>query len=440
MRKLIKTEQVSTFQKTLKEKLNVHDDHVEKLVTDLTDKEKYFIHYKNLQLCLQLGMKIKDNKIHKVLSYKAVAWLKDYIQSNSELRQYAKSNKDKNGNKKSKDDFMSNVLKINNNGVFGKQMENVRNRVNIDLVKNSCPECNNCNDCTETYTCDKCKKCTNDKCVKSMNKYTKLTSHPTYKRRTIINRNLVAVHRHKKEIQLNKPILNGFIILELSKYLMYNFYYNVIKKRYGDKVKLLFTDTDSLCLEIQSEDIYEDIKEMDEHFDCSEYPETHMLYNTKHQAIPGLFKDERGSHIITEFIGLRSKLYSYKYEDVYDENNPDSLYISLKDLFNEKSYYIKNVGKGIKKCVLNKKIHTDDYKYVLDNNVVIRKDMNLIKSKLHKVHTETINKIALSAFDNKRFILDDGINELAFGHYKIDLINKSLLYFDNETKELKERL
>ena len=77
---------------------------------------------------------------------------------------------------------------------------------------------------------------------------------------------------------------------------------------------------------------------------------------------------------------------------------------------------------------------------MLDNNVVIRKDMNLIKSKLHKVHTETINKIGLSAFDNKRFILDDGINELAFGHYKIDLINKSLLYFDNETKELKERL
>ena len=434
MRKLIKTEQVSTFQKTLKEKLNVHDDHVEKLVTDLTDKEKYFIHYKNLQLCLQLGMKIKDNKIHKVLSYKAEAWLKDYIQSNSELRQYAKSNKDKNGNKKSKDDFMSNVLKINNNGVFGKQMENVRNRVKIDLVKNSCPECSKCTVCTDTKTCDKCKCCENIDCVKSMNKYINLLSHPTDKRRTIINRNLVAAHRHRKEIPLNQPILNGFIILELSKYLMYNFYYNVIKKKYVDKVKLLFTDTDSLCLEIQSEDVYEDVKEMDEHFDCSEYPETHMLYNTKHQAIPGLFKDERGSHIITEFIGLRSKLYSYKYKDVYDENNPDSLYVSLRDLFNEKSYYIKNVGKGITKCVFNKKIHTDNYKYVLDNNVVIRKDMNLIKSKLHKVHTETMNKIALSAFDNKKYILDDGINSLAFGHSKIDLLNKGLLYFDKETK------
>ena len=66
--------------------------------------------------------------------------------------------------------------------------------------------------------------------------------------------------------------------------------------------------------------------------------------------------------------------------------------------------------------------------------------MNLIKSKLHKVHTETINKICLSAFDNKRFILDDGITELAFGHYKIDLINKDLMYFDNQTKEFKERV
>ena len=112
----------------------------------------------------------------------------------------------------------------------------------------------------------------------------------------------------------------------------------------------------------------------------------------------------------------------------------------MRDLFDEKSHYIKNVGKGVKNCVLNKTLHTDDYKYVLDNNVVIRKDMNLIKSQLHKVHTKTMNKICLSAFDNKTYILDDGITSLAFGHYKIDLINKDLMYFDNKTKELKEKV
>ena len=73
----------------------------------------------------------------------------------------------------------------------------------------------------------------------------KVLSHPSFKRTTIFNETLVAVHKHKKEVKLDKPIINGMIILDLSKMLMYDFYYNVLKKRYGDKVKLLFTDTDS---------------------------------------------------------------------------------------------------------------------------------------------------------------------------------------------------
>ena len=64
---------------------------------------------------------------------------------------------------------------------------------------------------------------------------------------------------NKREIKLDKPIINGFMILELSKYIMYDFYYNVVKKRYGDKLKLLFTDTDSLTVEVQTDDIYKDM-------------------------------------------------------------------------------------------------------------------------------------------------------------------------------------
>ena len=103
----------------------------------------------------------------------------------------------------------------------------------------------------------------NVKLVKSKcERYLKLLSHPTYKhKRTIFNENLVAVHMNKKEIKLDKPIINGFIILELSKYLMYDFYYNVLQKRYGDKIKLLFTDTDSLCVEIETEDVYKDMQD-----------------------------------------------------------------------------------------------------------------------------------------------------------------------------------
>ena len=291
------------------------------------------------------------------------------------------------GNEKPKDDFMANVLKINNNGVFGKQMENVRNRVEIELVKS------------------------NEK------RYIKVLSQPTFKRRTIFSENLVAVHKNKKEIKLDKPLINGLIILELSKYLMYDFYYNVLKKKYGNKIKVLFTDTDSLTVEVETEDIYVDMNNMKNYYDCSEYPKSHAIYSTKNQAVPGKFKDEMKGNIMTEFIGLRSKLYSFKYEDPYDENDHENVLIHLRDLFNEKSHKEKKVCKGIKRCVIENKLKTDDYNDVLINKKQLTRDMNLIKSKHHKVNTINVSKIALSCFDNKRHILDDGITSLAYGHY-----------------------
>ena len=120
------------------------------------------------------------------------------------------------------------------------------------------------------------------------------------------------MNKHKKEVKLDKPIINGMIILDLSKMLMYDFYYNVLKKRYGNKVKLLFTDTDSLCVEIETEDVYKDMSEEKQYYDFSEYPKDNFLYNTDNQAVVGLMKDEYHSKIITAFIGLRSKLYSIR--------------------------------------------------------------------------------------------------------------------------------
>ena len=105
------------------------------------------------------------------------------------------------------------------------------------------------------------------------------------------------------------------IILELSQYLMYNFYYNVLKKRYDDKIKLLFTDTDSLCVEIETDDVYKDMEEQKEYYDFSEYPKDHFLNRTENQAVVGKYKDEMEGKIITEFVGLRSKLYSLTIQD-----------------------------------------------------------------------------------------------------------------------------
>ena len=98
---------------------------------------------------------------------------------------------------------------------------------------------------------------------------------------------------------------------------MYDFYYNVLQKRYGDKVKLLFTDTDSLCVEIETEDIYMDMQDDKDYYDFTEYPKDYFLYSTENQAVVGKFKDEFSGKIIiiTEFVGLRSKLYSLTVQD-----------------------------------------------------------------------------------------------------------------------------
>ena len=103
-------------------------------------------------------------------------------------------------------------------------------------------------------------------------------------------------------------MVNGAVILDLSKYIMFNFFYNVLQYKYENKVKLLFTDTDSLCVSIETEtdgDLYKELNDIKDHLDFSEYPKYHKSYDSSNCAIAGYFKDEFGAQIITEFIGLR---------------------------------------------------------------------------------------------------------------------------------------
>ena len=132
-----------------------------------------------------------------------------------------------------------------NNSVFGKTMENIRNRVNVKLVN------------TEE-------------------KFKKLSAKPNYKGCKIFNENLISVHMKKTSLTMNKPVYLGMCILDLSKTIMYDFHYNYIKPKYGAKAKLLFTDTDSFMYEIETEDFYKDIsKDVKDRFDTSDYPENH---------------------------------------------------------------------------------------------------------------------------------------------------------------------
>ena len=147
----------------------------------------------------------------------------------------------------------------------------------------------------------------------------KLSAKPNFNHCNIFSEDLVAIHMKKTELKLNKPVYLGMCILDLSKTLMFDFHYNYIKRKYGEKVKLLFTDTDSLMYEIQTEDFYKDISEDVKHkFDTSDYPPSHPsgIPSGFNKMVLGMFKDEAGGKVIDEFVGLRAKLYSYKMFEV----------------------------------------------------------------------------------------------------------------------------
>ena len=181
---------------------------------------------------------------------------------------------------------------------------------------------------------------------------------------------------------------------------MYDFHYNYIKKKYEDKAKLLFTDTDSLMYEIETEDFYKDISgEVKGRFDTSDYSSNHPsgIPTGCNKKVLGMFKDEVAGKIIEEFVGLRAKLYSFK-------------------MFEGKE---SKKCKGIKKSVVKKSISHEDYKNCLLKGKEQYQTMNVIRSHNHEVYTEEVNKIALCPDDDKRHIIEGQTDTLALWHYRI---------------------
>ena len=189
-------------------------------------------------------------------------------------------------------------------------------------------------------------------------------------------------------------------ILDLSKTLMHDFHYNYIKQKYEDKAKLLFTDTDSLMYEIETEDFYKDISaDVKDRFDTSDYPPDHPsgIPSGFNKKVLGMFKDKAAGEVIDEFVGLRAKLYSYKM------------------LEGEESKKCK----GVKKSVVKKSITHEDYKKCSFTGKEQLRKMNIIRSHRHEVYTEEVNKVVLCPSGDKSHILEDGARTLALGHYRI---------------------
>ena len=194
----------------------------------------------------------------------------------------------------------------------------------------------------------------------------------------------MAVHKVKETLTLNRPAYVGMCILDLSKTLMYDFHHNYIKKKYNNRTRLLFTDTDSLTYEIEAEDVYMDFWNDKDMFDNSDYPESSPYYCNANKKIIGKFKDEAFGIPITEVLSLRCILMS-------------------KD--NEKG---GRTAKGIKKNVIKNNIKHEDYKNTLINNEQMHHKMKTIRSQRHQLGSYEINKVSLSCFDDKCYIHDNG--------------------------------
>ena len=211
---------------------------------------------------------LRVTRIHRVLKFTQEPWMRSYIDFNTQKRTVAKN------------DFEKNLFKLMNNSVFGKTMENIRKRVSTK--KNATKEE------AEAYV-----------------------SQPGFVR-YVEMLNFYVIHMKKANLFLNKPIYTGLAVLDLSKLLMYEFYYDKLKPKYGDNCHLLYTDTDSLILEITTDDVYKDCEPDIDEYDTSEYPKDHFLYNPKNKKVIGKMKDGMKGNPILEYAGLRPKMYSVR--------------------------------------------------------------------------------------------------------------------------------
>jgi hypothetical protein len=343
---------ISDYQRALVDKLGSKFTKCIKLVPNLYNKERYVLHYRNLKLYHSLGL--RATKIHRAIKFRQDAWMAPYIQLNTTLRAKASS------------EFEKDFFKLMNNSVFGKTMENLRKRIRVDLIRGD-----------ET------------------GKMRRLVADPAYISHKIFNDDLAAVHSVKSTLKLNRPIYVGQAILDISKYRMYDFWYNHLKLIYGEKVQLLYTDTDSLLYKVETENVYEDMRRHAKEYDFSDYPKDHPCYSVENKKVVGKFKDECCGRPIAEFVGLRPKMYSILEADG------------------------KNIkkAKGVSKAVVKKDLHHGMYKECLATREEFLHIQTAIRSHGHQIGVYEQNKVSLSPLDTKKWIAADGITTRAYGHY-----------------------
>ena len=310
---------LSPYAKELLDKLGKKPPkHNEKLLPNLMNKQNYVLHYRLLKFYLNMGLKL--TKVHRVIEFNQSRWLAPYIDFNTQKRTEATT------------EFEKNLYKLCNNAIFGKMCEDLRKRTKVHLV-------------TEQVQAER------------------YVAKPTYDSFKIINSDVTMVKLTNSEILWNKPTFIGSCVLELSKLAMYEFHYNYIVKEYTEstgicRAKLLFTDTDSLCYEIQTNDVYEDMRKRPDLFDTSDYPSNHPNHSMSNCKVVGKMKDECAVRAAVQFVGLRSKMYSLLLAD--DDE--------------------KSTAKGVKRSHAQQHIRHNQYYECLVNEAPTSESFHILQS------------------------------------------------------------
>jgi len=258
------------------------------------------------------------------------------------------------------------IFKLFNNSIYGKLMESKRKHLNIRLIMNE--------DSAKRYL-----------------------ARGTFESFKIINDDLIMIKLKKSRIVWDKPTFVGQSILDLSKLVMFKFHYEEIIPHFGSNAQLLFTDTDSLCYHFQNVDPKQYELQNLHLFDTSSYPKSNPCYSDINKKKPGTFKDEFDSRPVHSFIGLKPKLYSIKLGDDSE----------------------KKTAKGVKMSYVKNNLSHATYLQSFHEQKKISAQFYQIRSDNHKLSTTLIIKDAISPYDDKRYMKDNGIDTLAFGHKDI---------------------
>lgn len=430
---IINEEELSPFQKKLKSKevLDLKPMKVSKLYTTLKDKKDYIIHYRNLKLYLRQGMKLKSVK--KILQFQQRPWIKDFIDFCVNKRKDAKTDWDKD------------MYKLMCNAVYGKTMECETNRISFEIVSNS-------------------------------KRYEHLVRDPFYKNTIPIahNTDLVGVCMERSTAQLTKPKATGFAVLDLSKLLMYEFYYDKLRSEYDHKhTKLCMTDTDSLELLIKTDDLYQDLLKpnsiLASALDFSNY--THPInvgvniikksWSQRYMIYLEMLMTairRNGGDVLVHELNEEEDLFCTTGIDKIptltpptkddDYTFPPTVLLSGHNKHNNKvcgvfkdewggwliSHFVGNKAKsysnidetsketkklkGVPKEVLKRRLKHQNYVDVINNpDQIITQTFTKLGSQKHAIYFYQKTMIALCAYDDKRYILHDNIHTRAFGHY-----------------------